>query len=168
MRRFVRAIPIAFVALAAVARGVAAAAIPAPAQLVQIEAVLQSAGEPGKARLHVDVRIAEGWHVNSHTPSEDYLIPTNVTLDPAASVTAGPARYPDGKLLKFAFSDKPLSVYENRFAVDIPIAWSGGPAPTRAGAGPPLHAIGMSTAKRFSYTESGLSEKANFRSFPSG
>jgi thiol:disulfide interchange protein DsbD len=127
MKRFPRALPLCVAVLAAVARAGAAAPVPAPAQLVQIEAALESEGSPGKAQLHVAVRIAEGWHVNSHTPSEDYLIPTNVALEAVPSVTAGPARYPDGKLLKFAFSDKPLSVYENHFSVDIPITWSGAP-----------------------------------------
>ncbi len=135
MKRFARALPLPLcvAVLAAVARAGTAAPAPAPAQLVQIEAALQSGGSPGKAQLHVAVRIAEGWHVNSHTPSEDYLIPTNVVLEAVPSVTAGPARYPDGKLLKFAFSDKPLSVYEDRFSVDIPIMWSGGPAPALSG-----------------------------------
>jgi thiol:disulfide interchange protein DsbD len=110
-----------------------AAPIPPPEQLVQIEASLQAAAEPGKGRLQLDMRIAKGWHVNSHTPSEDYLIPTSVALDPAPSVKAGPARYPDGKLLKFAFSDQPLSVYEDRFSVEIPVAWSGGSSPEVTG-----------------------------------
>lgn len=133
MKRSAPALVFAFALAVAHAGGVAAAAVPAAGQLVQVEATLEAASEPGKGRLILAARIAEGWHVNSHTPSEDYLIPTNVALDPVASVTASQARYPEGRLLKFAFSDKPLSVYEGRFTVEIPIAWSSGPAPTLTG-----------------------------------
>lgn len=137
MKRFLQTLSLALaLALAlshAGAGGVNAASNPAPEQLVQIGAALQAAAEPGKGRLLLSVRIGEGWHINSHTPSEDYLIPTSVALDPAPSVEAGPARYPEGKLLKFAFSDKPLSVYEGRFAIEIPLAWTGGSLPVVTG-----------------------------------
>ncbi|MGH9365616.1 MAG: cytochrome c biogenesis protein CcdA, partial [Thermoanaerobaculia bacterium] len=122
----------AFCILAAPALPVAAA-VPAAGQLVQVEAITQAGTQPGRGRLTVTARIAQGWHVNSHTPSEDYLIPTSVVLDATPSVTAGDARYPDGLQKKFAFSDKPLSVYEERFTVEIPISFSGDSAPVLAG-----------------------------------
>jgi thiol:disulfide interchange protein DsbD len=133
VKRVLPALALAQALALAVAGGADAAPNPAPEQLVRIEAALQAAAEPGKGRLRLDVRIADGWHVNSHTPSEDYLIPTSVALDPAPFVEAGPARYPDGKLLKFAFSDQPLSVYEDRFSIEIPVAWSGKSSPEVTG-----------------------------------
>ncbi|MGE5346171.1 MAG: cytochrome c biogenesis protein CcdA, partial [Acidithiobacillales bacterium] len=65
-------------------------------------------------RLVVVADIRPGWHVNSHTPHEDYLIPTVVSLAPVPGISVGPPSYPAEKERKFAFSDKPLAVYEGR------------------------------------------------------
>ena len=128
MKRLVAALAV----LAASGRLTAAPA-PNPADLVTVSATVTIDNAAGKGRLRIEARLAEGWHVNSHTPSEDYLIPTSVALDPAPGVTAGEARYPEGRRVKFAFSDTPLSVYEERFAVEVPVSWAGGPAPTLSG-----------------------------------
>jgi len=88
-------------------------------------------GNPGTLRL--DVTLAQGWHVNSHHPSEDYLIATTIRLDPATGVEAQEPRYPEGKQKKFAFADKPLSVYEGHFSIEVPVSWSGAPPAALAG-----------------------------------
>ena len=119
--------------LAAWLPGRAAAAVPSPAELLQITAVLAPSAEPGKGVLKVTASLAEGWHVNSHTPSEDYLIPTAVALDAAGGVSAGQARYPEGQAVKFSFSDKPLSVYQKTFAIEVPVTWQGGPPEALSG-----------------------------------
>jgi thiol:disulfide interchange protein DsbD len=119
--------------LAAWLPGRAAAAVPSPAELLQITAVLAPSAEPGKGVLKVTASLAEGWHVNSHTPSEDYLIPTAVALDAAGGVSAGQARYPEGQAVKFSFSDKPLSVYQKTFVIEMPVTWQGGPPEALSG-----------------------------------
>ena len=103
----------------------AAALLPSPADLLHVEAAFGPSGEPSRGLLRVTARLSEGWHVNSHKPSEDYLIPTAVTLDAARGVTAGDARYPEGQPVKFSFSDKPLSVYQGTFVVEVPLRWEG-------------------------------------------
>ena len=56
--------------------------------------------------------IARGYHVNSHKPTDPYLIPTTVTPQLPAGFQLVDTIYPDGKLETFAFSpDKPLDVY---------------------------------------------------------
>jgi thioredoxin:protein disulfide reductase len=65
----------------------------------------------------VKVQIASGWHVNSHTPTHDYLIGTVFNLRPKEGFIITDIRYPKGKLLKFDFADDPLDVYEG----DVPI-----------------------------------------------
>ncbi len=65
-------------------------------------------------RLVVVAEIRPGWHVNSHTPHEDYLIPTVISLAPVPGISVGSPSYPPEKERKFAFSDKPLAVYEGR------------------------------------------------------
>jgi thiol:disulfide interchange protein DsbD len=133
VRRLLPALAFILALAQAGARNMKAAPSPSPEKLIQVEAALAPAAEPGKGRLLLSGRIAEGWHVNSHTPSEDYLIPTSVSLDPEPLVEVGQARYPDGKLRKFAFSDQPLSVYEDRFSIEIPLAWTGGSRPELRG-----------------------------------
>ncbi len=128
-----------FAALAACAglllQPVAAAALPAPqpSTLLKAEArVLPPVA--GKAALRIDATLAAGWHVNSHLPSEDYLIATSVRLDPAAGIQFGEPKYPEGKMKKFAFADKPLSVYEGSFSVEVPLTPAGNLPPEVTGA----------------------------------
>lgn len=89
----------------------------------QTEAVLKvrppaaiRAGRGEVATVTVSVELREGFHVNSHTPAEPYLIPLRLTWKP------GPAEplevlYPKPKLERFAFSAKPVSVLSGRFAI---------------------------------------------------
>lgn len=89
---------------------------------------------PGEGNLDLQVTIAPGWHVNSHRPSEEYLIATEARLDPASGVRFGEAKYPDGKITKFAFSESPLSVYDGTFAIEVPVTWDAArPAPALSG-----------------------------------
>jgi thiol:disulfide interchange protein DsbD len=60
----------------------------------------------------VVVQIAEGYHMNSHKPSDAYLIPTTLTPKLPEGIRLVDTAYPPGRLKKFAFSpDKPLDVY---------------------------------------------------------
>ncbi|HEU5248930.1 MAG TPA: cytochrome c biogenesis protein CcdA [Thermoanaerobaculia bacterium] len=79
----------------------------------------------GEAALRLVCTLTPGWHVNSHKPSEDYLIATEVKPDPAKGVRFEEARYPDGVLKKFAFSETPLSVYEGVFTIEVPFRFDG-------------------------------------------
>jgi DsbC/DsbD-like thiol-disulfide interchange protein len=67
----------------------------------------------GKAfEAAVVVHIAEGYHMNSHKPSDAYLIPTTLTPKLPEGIRLVDTMYPPGHLKKFAFSpDKALDVY---------------------------------------------------------
>ena len=73
-----------------------------------------------KGTLAVEMTIGPEWHVNSHTPSETFLIPTELSLAASAG-TLSPVRYPKDVEKRFAFSDKPLRVYAGtvRFETDL-------------------------------------------------
>ncbi|HEX7616761.1 MAG TPA: cytochrome c biogenesis protein CcdA [Thermoanaerobaculia bacterium] len=71
-------------------------------------------------RLAVVADIKAGWHVNSHTPKEDFLIPTEIRIKPAAGIVFSPVTYPKHKETKFSFSDQPLAVYEGRTVFFVP------------------------------------------------
>jgi thiol:disulfide interchange protein DsbD len=68
-------------------------------------------------KLAVLAQVADGYHINDHKPSLDYLIPTQLKVDPSDQFTVGNVVYPKGMLKKFAFSDVPLSVYEGTVVV---------------------------------------------------
>ena len=71
----------------------------------------------------VKFQVAAGYHINSHKPSLDYLIPTRVEWSASKLKHLGDA-FPPAALKSFSFSpDKKLAVYEgaqtlkSRFAV---------------------------------------------------
>jgi hypothetical protein len=81
-----------------------------------------SLGAGGRGTVTVEMTLGSGWHVNSHKPSEDFLIPTNLTLS-AAGGTLSAVRYPKDIERSFAFSEKPLKVYEGtvRFEAELSV-----------------------------------------------
>jgi thiol:disulfide interchange protein DsbD len=73
------------------------------------------AGKP--FRLAAVISVSSGWHINSHTPKEDYLIPTEVAFGPEAWLSLSPPVYPAHVERKFAFSESPVVVYEGEVSV---------------------------------------------------
>lgn len=74
----------------------------------------------GKGTVVVEMTVGRGWHVNSHEPLEEFLVPTVVTLTTSSGQRL-PVRYPAARRKRFAFSEKPLSVYAGtvRFEADV-------------------------------------------------
>jgi cytochrome c biogenesis DsbD-like protein len=67
-------------------------------------------GEEFKVAVVAD--IASGFHVNSHRPTDEYLIATTLKPELPAGFKLIDTIYPKGKLEKFAFSpEHPLDVY---------------------------------------------------------
>ena len=88
--------------------------IPSPASVVKPHAYISAEPVPRGSEFQVAVvaDIARGFHMNSHKPSDEYLIPTTLTPQLPAGFHLDETVYPNGELLKFAFSPgKPLSVY---------------------------------------------------------
>jgi DsbC/DsbD-like thiol-disulfide interchange protein len=84
----------------------------------------------------VVIDIPSGYHINSSKPLESFLIPTSLKVDAPGGVRAGAVMYPRAALRKFKFSQKQLSVYENkvilRFNVTVPANYSGGSVDLKA------------------------------------
>jgi hypothetical protein len=74
--------------------------------------------------------LADGYHTNSHTPSESYLIPLRLSWD-KGPLEAVAVVYPKPHLEKYEFSPKPLSVFTGTFEVttkfQVPAAAPNGP-----------------------------------------
>ena len=79
-----------------------------------------TAGKPIPVALHF--RIAQGLHINSHTPGEDYLIPTTFTIPDGAGVRLDAATYPAGTRMTLpADPTTKLSVYTGEFIIQARI-----------------------------------------------
>jgi len=62
----------------------------------------------------VTFQLNSGYHVNSNTPSDSYLIPLRLTWNPGL-LEATSVVYPKPEMEKFAFSEKPLSIFSGEF-----------------------------------------------------
>ena len=71
-------------------------------------------------QIAVVVEIARGYHMNSHHPSDAYLIPTALTPQLPTGFQLLDTIYPDGHSQKFSFSpDKPLDVYSGSVTLKL-------------------------------------------------
>lgn len=97
--------------------------------LIAVAASAQTAGvltvtEPVKLTVkrtenptyELKVAIKPGYHANSNTPTESYLIPFKLTWAPGPLESAEVV-YPKPKLEKYDFADKPISVFDGEFAI---------------------------------------------------
>ena len=66
-----------------------------------------------QAKIPVTVRT--GYHVNSNTPSEEYLIPLKLTWTETGALEGGAIVYPKPSMEKYEFTEKPLSVFTGNF-----------------------------------------------------
>ncbi|MFQ5664001.1 MAG: protein-disulfide reductase DsbD domain-containing protein [Terriglobia bacterium] len=110
------------------------------AQLPKAESVVQVRLEPaqvkiqpgGTAAFTLVATVREGFHINSHQPSLDYLIPTRVELRESPGFVLEKVDYPAGELKAFSFApDVKLSVYDGTVKLPLRLrAQSGVPAGT--------------------------------------
>jgi thiol:disulfide interchange protein DsbD len=84
------------------------------ASKVKVESKLSVDKVPAGSTFKVAVilHIEGGWHINSHTPTYDYLIGTSFELPQREGVILTDLQYPNGENLKFGFAEDSLSVYE--------------------------------------------------------
>ena len=121
--------------LAALALAVSAgAAIPREERARLAVELTRTADAPGTtATLHAVMTIDDGWHVNSHKPTFEYLIGTELTVATPEGWPAPRVAYPEGVQRTFSFETQPLSVYDGRttipIALDVPAGAAPGPQP---------------------------------------
>jgi hypothetical protein len=97
----------------------------AAVEYVYPEQVTVAAGKPSDVALHF--RIAQGLHINSHTPKDDFLIPTTFSIPAGLGVRLDKVSYPDGK--EFTLPADPsskLSVYTDEFVIQAKIVADAG------------------------------------------
>jgi suppressor for copper-sensitivity B len=100
---------------------VPAAAQPGPEEhkasfVLQADRTAYDPGAP--ARVAALVTISGGWHVNSHQPTFEYLIPTELTLRLPPGFAPATVVYPQARMQTFAFADEPLAVYDGDVVIE--------------------------------------------------
>jgi cytochrome c biogenesis DsbD-like protein len=89
------------------------------------EQVAIPADKPNQVVLHF--RVGQGLHINSHTPSEEYLIPTDFSIPDGAGVRLEGTTYPAGTIISLPFDPKTkLSVYTGDFIIQARVVASPG------------------------------------------
>jgi hypothetical protein len=92
----------------------------APVQYLFPEQITVPAGKASPVELHF--RIAQGLHINSHTPSDEYLIPTVFSIPEGGGVRLEKAAYPAGADITLPADPKTkLSVYTGEFVIQARI-----------------------------------------------
>ena len=95
---------------------------PKPKGYVVFAAEQQTIPAGKQAALELRFHVVDGYHVNSHTPKSELLIPTRIEFQPANGVKAGPAEYPAGHPYSFSFDpNEKLDVYAGDFTVRLPV-----------------------------------------------
>ena len=99
----------------------AAGAQSGKAPAVSMAPVAPVAAEPGKpTRVPLNFRVAPGFHINSNTPKDEFLIPTVLKMDLPADIVVGKIGYPAGQDVSFPFSpDSKLNVYSGDFTINL-------------------------------------------------
>jgi cytochrome c biogenesis DsbD-like protein len=90
------------------------AAVPSAASIVKAHSFVSLEPVPRGTEFQAAVvaGIRSGYHVNSHKPSDEYLIATTLTPQLPTGFKLLDTIYPAGRQEKFSFSpDKPLDVY---------------------------------------------------------
>jgi len=100
---------------------------PKPKSFVVYAADQQNVAAGKRSVLELHFRVVDGFHVNSHTPKSELLIPTQITLQPAAGVKAEAIQYPAGTSYSFSFDPtEKLDVYSGAFTVKLPVVADAG------------------------------------------
>ena len=89
------------------------------------EQVTVPAGKPSDVALHF--RIAQGLHINSHKPKDEFLIPTTFSIPDGAGVHLAEANYPAGMDITLPLDPSTkLSVYTGEFTIQARIVAAAG------------------------------------------
>ena len=107
-------------ALGQAVKGQGSPAKPGAVEFLYPEQVTGEADKPAVVKLHY--RVAEGMHINSHAPKDEFLIPTTLDFPDGTGVKLEKADYPVGG--EYSFPGDPgskLSVYVGQFEIEAHI-----------------------------------------------
>ena len=83
---------------------------------------LVTAPRAAQTMVALNFRVASGFHINSNTPKDEFLIPTALKMDLPTDIVLGKIQYPAGKDLAFPFMpDTKLNVYSGDFTINVAV-----------------------------------------------
>jgi len=83
-------------------------------------AVGVKAGEPQVVQLRF--RVEDGFHINSHTPKDETLLPTLIRFNIGSEVKVVDQQYPKGSTFRLAVdAGETLDVYQGEFRVSVKV-----------------------------------------------
>jgi Disulphide bond corrector protein DsbC len=81
-----------------------------------------TAPRTAQTRVHLNFRVASGFHINSNLPKSEFLIPTALKMSLPTDIVLGKIEYPAGEDLSFPFSpDEKLNVYTGDFTIALAV-----------------------------------------------
>ena len=90
-----------------------------------------AAGKPVTLLLHF--KVDPGFHINSHTPKSEMLIPTKIAVEDAPDADVKAVDFPQGTPYSFSFEPKEkLDVYTGEFVLTAHLTAKPGPHTLRA------------------------------------
>lgn len=102
--------------------GVASAQAGKPPSVSMAPVGLVTAARAAQTMVNLNFRVASGFHINSNTPKDEYLIPTSLKMDLPTDIILGKIDYPAGKDVSFPFSpDTKLNVYSGDFTIAVAV-----------------------------------------------
>ncbi|MCK4388950.1 MAG: thioredoxin family protein [Desulfobacterales bacterium] len=92
---------------------------PQDTNVVQAKAYLshEAIHPRGTFQVAIVANIRQGFHVSSHKPRDEFMMPTVVKFDEAKGTIFGPVSYPAPVFKSFSFSPHKTSVYEGRIVM---------------------------------------------------
>jgi len=98
---------------------------PAPVEYLYPEQVTVSANKLTTLNLHF--RVVPGMHINSHTPKDEFLIPTTFSIPDGTGAQLKSTTYPTGAELTLPMAPQTkLSVYTGEFVIQAHIKATAG------------------------------------------
>jgi thiol:disulfide interchange protein DsbD len=70
-------------------------------------------------QIALQLKISDDWHINSHTPTFDYLIGTTFELQSKEGIILADVQYPKGNLVSLSFAEQPIDVYEGTTTIFV-------------------------------------------------
>jgi hypothetical protein len=112
-------IRVAFFLLSATA--ISLAQTPGKAPTVSLVPVpLATAQRATQTMVSLNFRVPPGYHINSNTPKDEFLIPTALKMEIPTDIVLGKIEYPAGEEASFPFSPgEKLSVYSGDFTIAL-------------------------------------------------
>jgi hypothetical protein len=104
---------------------------PAKMEHVQGKAYLSVDRLPagGTCQVLLYLKIDEPWHINANPPTDEFAVPTELSLKSKQGVKLGAIRYPAAEKLEVKGQDEPLLIYRKqaviRATLEIPAAAAG-------------------------------------------